>query len=276
MKNATQLNAKIKNIVKETGLTHEVVLRNYMLERVLERISQSPYHNHFIIKGGMLVASMVGIATRTTMDLDASLTGRTLNKKELEMMIKDIIAIPTGDNVVFTYEKIEAIKEASDYPGFRISLTASLERTRQRIKLDIATGDTITPKEVRYNYPMLFEDRTIPLMAYNVETVLSEKLETLLTRSTLNSRMRDFYDMYILQKTLLINEEHFTRAFTETITKREATQVNEIRKDIITEVLDDSAMQQSWAAYQKKFTYAKEVSWEMVGEAVWSLEAMLE
>jgi len=275
MRNAVQLNAKVKHLATEKGLTHEVVLRNYMLERFLERISQSKYRSHVILKGGMLISSMVGIETRTTMDLDASLKGLTLSESEIIPIIKDIIMIPLKDNVVFSYEGIQTIKESGDYPGFRVNLTASLERTRQRLKIDIATGDTITPKEIKYDYPMMFEKRSIPIMAYNLETVLAEKYETVISRSVLNTRMRDFYDIHILQKMMEINVDHFKKAFEETTIKRETRKEDYNRKIILNTILISEDMKQSWAQYQRKYEYAESVSWKSIVNALTGLEKML-
>jgi Domain of unknown function (DUF1814). len=179
----------------------EIILRNFMLERFLERISVSGYKDNFILKGGMLIAAMVGIDTRTTMDMDATIKRQNLTEAEITDIIKDILSTEVDDNIIFSFRGIEEIREDVDYPGYRVSIEAVLDKTKQTIKVDITTGDFVTPREIEYNFQLLFENRSISILAYNLETVLAEKFESIIARGLTNTRMRDFYDIYILTST---------------------------------------------------------------------------
>ena len=221
MKTSTQLKVLIRNLSKEKGVHAEIVLRSYMLERLLERISLSSFHDKFILKGGMLVAAMVGIDTRSTMDMDATIRGIPFSEEELVQAIREILNCTFEDDVTMTLKGIENIRDESDYPGIRVSIEAILDKTRQIIKVDVTSGDMITPRAVEYSFNLLFENRSISILAYNLETVLAEKLETILSRSTATTRMRDYYDVYIL--TTLRNQDIdwvlFSEAFKNTAEK---------------------------------------------------------
>lgn len=234
-----------------------------MLERFLERVSVSKYKDIFILKGGMLIAAIVGIDTRTTMDMDATIKGRTLAQSEITEIIENILRIPIGDGVTFALLGIEEIREEADYPGFRVSIEAVLDKTRQTLKLDLTTGDFVTPKEIEYSFRLMFEDRVISIMSYNLETVLAEKFETIITRSTTTTRMRDFYDIYILTTTQIFDSETFKVALKKTVEKRStAKQMTDI-VGVIKIVANSPTMVDLWQRYQKKNTYAADVSWEM-------------
>lgn len=261
----------IRNLSKSANVEAEIILRNFMMERFLERISISKYKDNFILKGGMLIAAMVGIDTRTTMDMDATIKGQTLQLEEIVQIIEEILSIPLDDGAVFTLGNIEEIREEADYPGFRVSVGAVLDRTRQTLKIDITTGDFITPREVVYNFKLMFEDRVIRIMAYNLETVLAEKIETIITRGVTNTRMRDFYDIYILTATQTYNAEVFVEALKKTIEKRGTAASFLNVSDIINVVSASSVMFDLWKRYQKKFSYAEDISWEKVIDALKSL-----
>jgi predicted nucleotidyltransferase component of viral defense system len=192
MNTSTQLKALIRNLSKEKSVQAEIILRNFILERLLERISLSPFRDKFILKGGMLIAAMVGIDTRSTMDMDATIRGIPLSEEVLAEAMKVILDSPVDDGVKMTLKGFENIRDESEYPGIRISIEAILDKTRQVMKIDVTTGDKITPQAVEYSFRLLFEDRSISILAYNLETVLAEKLETILSRSTTNTRMRDY------------------------------------------------------------------------------------
>ncbi len=194
-------NRNIHLISASDTIANSTFNRNFMLERLLERISVSEYKHSFILKGGMLIAAMVGIDTRTTMDMDATIKGQTLTETEITNIMKDILSIPFDDDVILSFRDIEEIREEADYPGYRVSIEAVLDKTKQVLKVDITTGDFVTPREVEYKFRLMFEDRAISIMAYNLETVLAEKFETVITRGLTNTRMRDFYDIYILTST---------------------------------------------------------------------------
>jgi predicted nucleotidyltransferase component of viral defense system len=241
VKTSTQLKALIRNFSEKKSITPEIILRNFMMERLLERISVSKYKNNFILKGGMLISAMVGIDTRATMDIDTVLKKRKLSEADIKAVIKEILTISIEDNVKLTFKNIEEIREEADYPGYRASIEAVLDKTKQTIKIDISTGDFVTPKEIKYNFQLMFEDRSIPILAYNVETVLAEKLETILSRGITNTRMRDFYDIYVLTKTHSFDKKVFKSALEKTSDNRNtAPQVAEA--DRIIEVIETSSL----------------------------------
>ena len=200
IKTARQLKDLIRNLSKKNAADAQILMRNYMMERFLERISLSSYRDKFILKGGMLVAAMVGLDARSTMDLDATVKGANLSVEDVENMMAEIIAVPIDDGVTFQVKSISEIMDEAEYPGIRVTITTLFDGVRTPLKIDISTGDAITPKEVRYSFKLMLEDRSIDVWAYNLETVLAEKLETIITRTTTNTRMRDFYDIAILQQ----------------------------------------------------------------------------
>ncbi|MFR2504905.1 MAG: nucleotidyl transferase AbiEii/AbiGii toxin family protein, partial [Coprobacillus cateniformis] len=197
MKNAMQLKSIIKNLAREKHISAQLALQNFMLERMLERISESAYQKNFILKGGFLIASIVGLDTRTTMDMDATIRGLPVNEQSVREMFEEICRIKLNDDVSFTFRYIEEIREGDEYTGYRVALTADYSPMSVPLKLDITTGDKITPKEIEYKFKLLLEDRSISVLAYNLETVLAEKLETVISRGDQNTRPRDYYDVYI-------------------------------------------------------------------------------
>ncbi len=266
MRTSTQLKALIRNKSQEKNVEAEILLRNFMLERFLERMSVSKYKNNFILKGGILISSLVGMDTRTTMDLDASLKRYHLSELELTRIIEDIIAIEIDDNVVFEFRSIESIRDEADYEGFRVALKAKLDRTWQTIKLDISAGDPITPKEIRHEMKLLLEERNIEILAYNLETVLSEKYETIAARGLTNTRMRDFYDIYILTKTQKsnIDKEILENAIEKTASKRGTmAQIIEAEKTIAL-LENDDHMKIQWVRYRQNNSYVGTLTWETV------------
>ena len=270
-----QLKVLVRNLSKAKNVEAEIILRNFMLERFLERVSLSEYKNSFILKGWMLIAAMVGIDTRTTMDMDATIKGRTLTQSEIATFIEQILQISIDDGVSFSLRGIEEIREEADYPGYRASIGAVLDKTRQILKVDITTGDFVTPREIEYSFRLMFEDRAINIWAYNLETVLAEKFETIITRSVTTSRMRDFYDVFILTTTQTYDADVFKAALENTVKKRgTAKQMSDINA-VIQIVSGSSILIDLWQRYQKKFTYAADVSWEMAMEALNRLAKML-
>lgn len=264
MKNAMQLKGIIKNMAAKTGIKANALLQNYMLERLLERISVSEYKWKFILKGGMLISAMVGLDSRTTMDMDATIKGIDFSKEALLSILEQIIIVPVQDDVRFTLKGIEEIREESDYGGYRISLDATYETVVVPLKIDISTGDMITPKEVLYSFDLLFEDRKIEILAYNLETVLAEKFETIISRGILNTRARDFYDVYILTtlQEKNINKADIKNALAATAAKRGSLGKVDSTLGIINEIQNDKTLQNIWKAYTKKFDYAEDIPFE--------------
>lgn len=250
IKTARQLKDLIRNLSKDKSADAQILMRNYMMERFLERISLSEYRDKFILKGGMLVAAMVGLDARSTMDIDATVKGATVGIEEVENMIASIISVPVDDGVEFRVKRISEIMDEAEYPGIRISM-----------------------EEVRYSFKLMLEDRSIEIWAYNLETVLAEKLETVVSRATTNTRMRDFYDLHILSQLhgQSIVPADLRAALIATAKKRGTEKYLADAPAAFDEVEADPNMEKLWQAYQKKFSYAADLSWHTVVESIRSL-----
>ena len=269
---ARQLKDLIRNLSKKKSADAQILMRNYMMERFLERISLSEYKNQFILKGGMLVAAMVGLDARATMDLDATIKGANVSLTDVETIISNIIAIPIDDGVSFCIKRISEIMEEADYPGVRVSMETKFDGVITPLKIDISTGDVITPKEIRYRFNLMLEDRTIEVWAYNLETVLAEKLETVISRNVTNTRMRDFYDIYILQKLHgeQLKKQVLWNALVATAKKRGTLDLIEAEdiREIFDEIESSPVMETLWKTYQKNYSYAANVSWHIIMEFI--------
>lgn len=256
-----QLKAVIKNMAKEKGISAQLVLQNYMLERLLERVSISEYRNNFVLKGGFLIAAMVGLDTRATMDLDATIMGYPVNEKTVRSMFEDICTIKIPDDITFTFQSIREIREGDEYTGYRVALSAVFPPMSVPLKLDITTGDKITPKEIEYSFKLLMENRSISVLAYNLETILAEKLETIITRADQNTRPRDYYDIYVLFKLQAQNVriEYLKDALAATSAKRGSTEIVKNYLTIMEQVKASPEMFDQWKRYQAEFSYAKDI-----------------
>lgn len=270
MRNAMQLKAVIKNISKDKHISAQLVMQNFMLERLLERISVSKYRQNFILKGGFLIAAMVGLDTRATMDMDATIKGWPVNEESIKNMLLDICKIDLQDDVTFEFKKIGEIREGDDYTGYSVSLSANYPPMAVPLKLDITTGDKITPREIEYRFKLLLEDREIPVLAYNLETVMAEKLETVVSRGDQNTRPRDYYDIYILAKMQYknIETEYLRAALDATSKKRGSSEILKEYKNIIDIVRNSDVMIKQWRTYQRDFEYATDISFDEVCGAV--------
>ena len=268
IKAATQLKAKVRNLSGGDSQKAQTLIRNFMMERFLERIVLSQYRNSFILKGGMLVAAIVGLDTRATMDIDTTVKSLTLSKDNVIKIVEDIIAVEIPDGVQFRIAKVTDIMEEHDYPGIRVMLEATLDKMRQAVKIDISTGDIITPGAVEYSYRLMFEDRSISMWTYNLETLLAEKLETIMARGTANTRMRDFYDIYTISRQEGFNKEVLKSAFLATSTKRNTTRQIPDIKNIIAKVASDDTMASQWENFRKESFFVGELSWNDVIESV--------
>lgn len=271
-----QLKALVRNMSKGNSAKAQVIIRNYVMERFLERLSLSPYRSNLILKGGTLVAAMVGLDNRSTMDVDTTVKGMDLSAESVREIIGGITAVEIDDGMTFEIEGIESIMDEADYPGIRVMMMAMLETMRTPLNIDFSADDVITPHEVTYSFNLMFEERAISILAYNLETILAEKLETLLSRGTANTRMRDFYDIYVLEDSQMssISKETFRSAFAVTISKRGSSAVAADSDLILSEIELDSGLIALWASYQCKFDYSADVSWEMAIGAVKRLNEM--
>lgn len=275
MKNAMQLKNIIKNMSKEKGISAQLVMQNFMLERLLERISISKYQPHFILKGGFLIAAMVGLDTRATMDMDATIKGLPVTEEMVMQMFMDICNIQVKDDVHFSFNRITEIRDGDEYSGYRVSLTANYPPMAVPLKLDITTGDKITPREIIYEFKLLLEDRTIKILAYNLETVMAEKIETVITRGDQNTRPRDFYDIYVLYELQGKNIDYtsLNKAVQATAKNRNSTEIIKNYKEIISIIQGSDIMQKYWKDYQKDFEYAVDIEFN---DTLKSLEEIME
>jgi predicted nucleotidyltransferase component of viral defense system len=263
-KNRAQLKAWIKNMSEKIAVNENIILQNYMLERLLERISVSNYKNKFVLKGGMLITAVVGIDMRNTLDMDATIKGFNLEKDNLEKILDEIFNIDLDDGVTFEFRGIKEIRQEDEYGGYRVSLDSKFDKLVVPMKLDITTGDIITPKEINYKFDLMFEDRSIEILAYNLETVIADKFETIISRNVDTTRARDFYDIYILWTTQQQNfdKKILGQAILNKFEYRESiNKLNDI--DEIMEVIKESdVLKEHWKNYQSKFSYAEDISYE--------------
>ena len=268
--NIQSLKDKAKNFAKVNNLSVGQVLQNYMFERFLERLSKSQYSDKFIIKGGLLLSAIMGINIRTTMDIDADVTGMNFEKNEIEKMIKEILQINIDDEVEIILDKVEDIREDNEYGGYKFKLIAKFSNLKIPFHIDISTGDIITPCAIEYKYKMILEDEYINIWTYNQETIVAEKLQTILARKIENSRMKDFYDIYyfVTFKWNEINEDILKKATQATFAKRETLSDLKNIEQIIKTLSEDKNLKMLWKDYQDKFKYAKNVKYEETIKAI--------
>lgn len=270
MKKAMQLKARVKEMAQNSRVPAQAVLQNFMMERILERIAVSKYRDMFILKGGMLIASIIGIGSRTTMDMDATLRGFPLSDEAIRTTFEDICSIQLDDEVTLTLNSITTIRDEDEYGGYRLAITAQYEGINTPVKIDLTTGDVITPKAIRYKFSSSFEKKSIDVWAYNIETILAEKVETILRRGILNTRPRDFYDVYILTKTRgdMINKKTFSTALTATAEKRLSIATIQDRENILSAIQSDPLMRQRWDLYSKDNFYANDIEIDEVMSSI--------
>lgn len=278
IKNATAVKAKIKNKAGGDSDKSQIILRIYLMERLLERVSLSQYRDNFVLKGGLLVSSLVGVDMRSTMDVDTTVKSLPLNKRSAQKILEEIIAVKLEDGVAFRITKVQDIMEGHEYEGIRFMIECTMDKLKQTIKVDISTGDEITPRAVAYKLPLIIEDRSINLWAYNLETLLAEKLETIMVRAETNTRMRDFYDIHVLleQDVVTIDRDTMKSAFYATCKRRKSTERIVTIDDIINKIADDEVMKQQWRNYRKTNYYVGALEWDDVIESTRTLRTMVE
>ena len=261
-----QIKGRIKSVAKQNNAAARTLMRIYMMERFLERLAQSEYRDNFIIKGGILVTAMIGVAHRSTMDIDTSMKNLNLSAEDALRVVNQVKDIDLDDGVSFEVKDVSNIMDEMEYPGIRVTMNANVGRLITPLKIDISTGDVITPRAIEFNYDLLLEDRSISLWSYNLETILAEKLQTVLARGILNTRMRDFYDIRMLLNTYedKVNKAVLKDAFAATCKKRGTDHLQEQAEDIIKIIDADEQLQVLWRAYQKKYSYAAEIDYASV------------
>ena len=262
--NPMQLKAFIKKKAAEKHISAQLVMQNYMLERLIERISLSKYKQNFIIKGGFLISAIVGLDTRTTMDLDTTVKGFTLTHESIRKIFEEICKIEIEDDVSFEVAGVSDIREGDEYPGIRVALKANYPPISVPLTVDVTTGDIITPREIEYTFPLLFDERSISVLAYTLETILAEKLETVLSRGITNTRPRDYYDIYTLYRLRgdTCNERMLLLALERTANKRGSSKILEDYPDIIAEIHTSEQLRNLWAKYQRTYEYAKGIAFD--------------
>ncbi|MDO4793634.1 MAG: nucleotidyl transferase AbiEii/AbiGii toxin family protein [Filifactor alocis] len=266
-KSVKQLKDVVKNKENKLGLPANTILNYYMMERLLCRIEQSEYADNFVIKGGFLISSLIGIDMRSTMDVDATLKGIALHSDTIKTIIETITNIDLQDHITWKIEKISAIHEQGSYEDFRITLIAHFFNMRVPVKLDLTTGDVIVPREIDYSYPLLFSDEKLQIKAYPIFTILAEKIESILVRNVSNTRARDFYDVYILSK----QNPDLDRAQLKEALYRKAEERRSLiylkEKDkYLNDIEKSKELQEIWQNYRRKNSYAKNLTWEKVIE----------
>lgn len=270
MINIESIKGKIRSLAQKNNLSSQEVLQIYFFERFLDRLSQSQYKKNFVIKGGLLISSLIGIENRTTMDMDTTIKGIALKEERIKEIVEEIININVDDGIKFEFKSLNYIREDDEYENFRVSLVAKVGKTKNPMKLDLTTGDAITPREIEYSYPCIFSKEAIKIMAYPLETVLAEKYETIIRRNITTTRMRDFYDLYILYnlKKEEIDYGILKEAIKRTSSKRQSLEIMADYEEIIEDIRRDSYLKTLWEIYINENKYIGDLDFDKVVDAV--------
>lgn len=278
MKTPEQLKGTIRSMAAKQNLRAQEVLQMFLFERILERLANSAYKDNFILKGGLLISSMIGINERTTMDMDTTVRGIQMEEDEIIKAIKEILAVNVEDGVVFEYQSIEPIRDEDAYNNFRVHLHAKYGKIDSPMKIDVTTGDIITPAAIRYDFPMLFDEKTVPVMAYTLETVLAEKYETIIRRNIGTTRARDYYDLHTLFRSRKseVRPEVLKAAVLHTAKKRDSIQDIEDWRDIIKDIREEPQMYLLWDNYIAENKYIGELEFHIVLDTVEEVAKLLD
>ena len=274
--NKAKLTALCHKISKQTGLTFNSVMTYYFLEIILKKLSQSSYADHYIFKGGFLLSNVIGVESRSTVDIDFLFHKQTLSEENVQQQLEEILT-ESKDDIQFSIQSISSIKESDNYGGYRATILCQLENIKQIIHLDIATGDIVTPHPVTYAYKAIFNDESFSIIAYTIETILAEKLQTIYSRNFLNSRSKDFYDVYILSK-LKKNDIDFRqlnfscqRTFSYRETELDYNEIVQLMESFKT----DPIQQQQWQNYSNKYSYTKGISFSEILDVIVNLVSVI-
>ena len=262
----SELFEKSKKLAEDSGLTQLELYQRFMFERILERISVSKYNENFILKGGLLLSAMLGINSRSTRDMDISIKGIDVSQEKMLKILNEILSIDIDDKVKFEVVNITDIRADDEYGGNKYHLVGKLENLKVSLEIDISTGDEITPKELNFEYISIFDNKKIYIGTYNIETILSEKIETILRRGKYNTRMKDYYDVYFFLMKLKkdINIKIFKQAFNNTLRKREAFDYYNDYKQILDLIAEDDRITNYWNTYKKKNKYAENIEFKEI------------
>ena len=278
MKTPEQLKGTIRSMAAKKNLRAQEILQMFLFERVLERLANSAYKNNFILKGGLLISSMIGIGERTTMDMDTTVRGIQMEEDEIVKAVKEILAVDVGDGIVFEYQGIEPIREDDAYNNFRVHLRAKYGKIDSPMKIDVTTGDVITPAAIQYDFPMLFDDKSVPVMAYTLETILAEKYETIIRRNIGTTRARDYYDLHTLYRSRKdeVRLDVLKAAVLHTAQKRDSVQDIEDWHDIIKDIREEPQMYLLWDNYVAEDKYIRELEFHIVLDTVEEVAKLLD
>lgn len=278
MKTPEQLKGSIRSMAAEKNLRAQEVLQMFLFERILERLALSKYHNNFILKGGLLISSMIGVSERTTMDMDTTVRGIQMEEDEIVAAVNEILAIDVGDGITFEYKGIEPIREEDAYNNFRVHLRAKYGKIDSPMKIDVTTGDVITPAAIQYDFPMLFDDKTVPVMAYTLETVLAEKYETIIRRNIGTTRARDFYDLHTLYRSRKdeIRPKILKAAVLHTAQKRDSVDDIHDWKDILSDIREEPVLYRLWDNYVADNKYIGELAFHEVLDTIEEVAKLLD
>ena len=263
MRTPEQLKGIIRNLAKEKGIHAQEILQIYMFERIIERLSVSPYKDNFILKGGLLISAILGIEERTTMDMDTTIKGLLMKKENIKNIINEILNQEVNDGIEFQLIDVTPIREEDKYENFRVSIQAVYGKMKIPMKIDITTGDVITPQEVQFLYPLLFEDRHIKIKAYTQETIMAEKFETIMSRNVGNTRTRDFYDLHLLYHLYHKNANWniLKEAVFATADRRGSLSILNNIEQILVALNESDYLKNSWKRYQSQNLYARNISY---------------
>jgi Uncharacterized conserved protein len=270
MVNIIEFKNKIKSVEEEYDLNHYEVLQRFMFERILERISISKYNSNFILKGGLLLSAIFGINERSTKDIDTTIIGIDISKTEMVKILNEILNIDLNDGTTFNIVNITDIREESEYGGNKYNIIGKIENIKVQLEIDISTGDKVTPREMKYKYQSIFENKSIIINCYNLETILAEKLETILRRGKFNSRMKDYYDVYYILNNLYddIDILILNNAIKNTFNKRDSIKYLNDYKEIILSIKNGSIINNLWNAYSSKYKYACNIKFSNILETI--------
>ena len=270
MKTPEQLKGAIRNLAKKKGIHAQEVLQIFMFERIMERLSVSSYKDRFILKGGLLISAILGVAERTTMDMDTTVKGLPMDEQNIRKAISEIQNQPVDDGIEFQLLDLTPIREDDEYENFRASIQAAYGKMKIPMKIDITTGDEITPKEIQFSYPFLFDDRRVMVKVYTQETILAEKYETIIRRNVGNTRARDFYDLHLLYRLYRENADWnlLKQAVLATAKKRDSLSVLQDTKRVLLALEESTALQDLWKRYQTQNLYAREITYPAIMESV--------
>ena len=278
MKTPEQLKGFIRSMAAKKNLRAQEVLQMFLFERILERLAVSRYQNNFILKGGLLIASMIGISERTTMNMDTTVRGIQMEEDEIVAAINEILAIDVDDSIIFEFKGIEPIREDDAYNNFRVHLRAKYGKIDSPMKIDITTGDVITPAAIQYNFPMLFEEKTVSIMAYTLETVLAEKYETIIRRNIGTTRARDYYDLHTLYQSRKqeVRPEILKAAVLHTAKKRDSVEDIHDWKDILLDIREENNLQRLWDNYVSENKYIGGLTFQEVFDTLEEVAKLLD